>query len=128
MPVETNMRNQWVVKSLSEKDDEGEPLYWNNQLGWGSRNMATIFYTQQACIDDSVNEEVTGVETRICVMPSIMECWEHLYQLYADYNDLDDEQIRECRADISNHIEDAMQWLNLACQITDDDVQEYTGD
>jgi hypothetical protein len=33
-----------VVQSRTEKDDEtGEPLYWNNKIGWVDKKNATRF-------------------------------------------------------------------------------------
>ena len=72
--------------------------------------------------------ELTGVEMRVCTFPDIMASWQHLYELYSDFADLTDDELKELRTEITNHIDDAIAFLNIACAITDDDVAKYIED
>jgi hypothetical protein len=33
----------WVIVSETERDEDGTPLYWDNHLGWTTRELATVF-------------------------------------------------------------------------------------
>lgn len=33
----------WVIRSETEKDDDGSPLYWSNSIGWVDRKSADKF-------------------------------------------------------------------------------------
>lgn len=34
---------QYVIVSVNEHDDDGQPLYWNNQDGWVRLSQAEVF-------------------------------------------------------------------------------------
>lgn len=41
---------KWVVRADREKDDNGSPLYWVMDFGWGSLDTATIFNNNKGLV------------------------------------------------------------------------------
>ena len=35
-----------AIRSLTAKDDDGQPLYWSNEWGWGSGDSCQLFTGQ----------------------------------------------------------------------------------
>lgn len=52
----------WVIRSLTEKDDEGESLYWSNEWGWVSHDSGMV-----SLFDTPFNNQMVG--------QTEWECW-----------------------------------------------------
>lgn len=37
----------WKIRSLTELDDHGRPLYWSNEFGWTWRDMGDVFTEEE---------------------------------------------------------------------------------
>ncbi len=35
--------SQFYIRSFNENDDDGNPLFWNNEWGWVNQSEADIF-------------------------------------------------------------------------------------
>jgi len=66
-------------------------------------------------------------EARICNMSNIMYAWSQLDELLADYDGLSNKELVRLRKTMRKRAEDGLESLNNACNITDDDVQYWTG-
>jgi len=67
-------------------------------------------------------------ERRACSMAELMGVWNNIYNLHANYQDLDDEEIEKLRNTMEERVNKALEGLNNACNISDEDVQEWLPD
>jgi len=63
-----------------------------------------------------------------CKMPGVMVAWHNLDELYEDFKDLSDSDLRKLRKTMKERVATAMGSLNEACDITDEDAQYWTGE
>lgn len=57
----------YVIRSLNERDDEGEPLYWSNQSGWVGLTDADVYNAHE---QETLNLPMDG---RWWPLPTILE-------------------------------------------------------